>query len=443
MWLGSHLQLTIEKLVYGGDGLARLPADDHGRGKAAFAPFVLGGETIEAVLLEEKRGFVRARAETILQPSPQRVEPQCPYFQSCGGCHYQHARYEHQLEIKASILKENLRRIAKLELKTELIVHPSPPWNYRNRARLQVRNSPDFALGYYRFNSHELLAVEQCPISSPLINRAISRLWEAGRVGGLPAEISEIEFFSDADDTTLLAECYCAPETSSQQAQEIAGQLKLALPDTVGIAMFHTLRPGAAQTEAKPLALPGAGELTYRTQSASYRVSAGAFFQVNRHLIDTLVKLVTEGRSGRKALDLYAGVGLFSTVLARSFAQVIAVEASPTSFADLKYNSPRNVKAVRAMTDQYLRQEAGRWKPDLVVPDLIVIDPPRSGLGESVVSGLAPLGAPQMVYVSCDPATLARDLKGFLSSGYRVEQAHLVDLFPQTYHVESVFHLLR
>ena len=432
------MQITIEKLVYGGDGLARLAADEHGRGKAVFAPFVLEGEIIEASLVEEKRGFARAQAGTILRPSPQRVEPQCPYFRRCGGCHYQHASYDHQVEIKASILKENLRRLAKVELETELIVHPSPPWHYRNRARLKVQSVPEFALGYHRFNSHELLPVEQCPISSPLINRAISRLWAVGRAGSVPAEISEIEFFADADDTNLLVECYCALGTSVELAQESAEQLKLALPETLGVAMFPALRPGATQTESKPLALAGAGELTYGTQSASYRVSAGAFFQVNRHLTDELIKLVTEGRSGGMALDLYAGVGLFSTVVARSFAQVIAVEASPTSFADLKYNSPRNVKAVRATTEEFLRKEAGRWKPDLVV-----VDPPRAGLGESVVSGLAALSAPRMVYVSCDPATLARDLKSLLSSGYRVEQAHLVDLFPQTYHLESVFCLVR
>ena len=121
------MQLTIEKLIYGGDGLARLPADEHGPGKAVFLPFVLEGERIEALLLEQKRGFARGRAEAILQASPQRLEPRCPYFQRCGGCHYQHTSYEHQLEIKATILKETLRRVAKLELGASIRVHPSPP----------------------------------------------------------------------------------------------------------------------------------------------------------------------------------------------------------------------------------------------------------------------------------------------------------------------------
>ncbi|MGB7864612.1 MAG: TRAM domain-containing protein, partial [Candidatus Sulfotelmatobacter sp.] len=158
--------LNIEKLIYGGDGLARLPADHRGRGKAVFVPFVLAGEKIEAALTEEKSGFARAHAEAITEPSPHRVPPPCPHFARCGGCHYQQATYPHQLEIKQEILRENLRRIARLELPCEIQVHPSPPWNYRNRSRLQVRARPDFAAGYFRFASHELLPVEECPISS-------------------------------------------------------------------------------------------------------------------------------------------------------------------------------------------------------------------------------------------------------------------------------------
>ena len=147
--------LTIEKLIYGGDGLARLPADSrpddsHERGKAVFIPFVLAGEKIEATLTEQKPGFARAHADAILEPSPHRAPPACQYFARCGGCHYQHTTYEHQLEIKKEILRETLRRFAKLELSEDIQVHPSPPWNYRNRSRLQVRVSPEFAVGYFK-----------------------------------------------------------------------------------------------------------------------------------------------------------------------------------------------------------------------------------------------------------------------------------------------------
>ena len=229
--------------------------------------------------------------------------------------------------------------------------------------------------------------------------------------------------------------------------EQFAAALKMALPELSGVAFFAA-RSAKAEGQGDPKPLGGASHLTYATKLASYRVSAGSFFQVNRHLTDELVSIVTRGGrdvhrtsedagAAGTALDLYAGVGLFSSVLNREFERVIAVESSPTSHADLLYNSPANVKAVRATTEQYLENAAGKLRPSLVV-----VDPPRSGLGEKVIKGLARLKAPRITYVSCDPATLARDLARLLSSGYRVEEAHLVDLFPQTYHLESVFHLV-
>jgi 23S rRNA (uracil1939-C5)-methyltransferase len=428
------LVFTIEKLVYGGDGLARLPPDEHGRGKTVFMPFVLEGEQAEAALTEQKPGFARARAEKIVRASEHRVEARCPYFLRCGGCHYQHASYEHQLQIKAAVLKENLRRIAKLELESELEIHPSPAWNYRNRTRFKIQTSPQFAVGYYKFGSHELLPVEECPISSPLINRAMAAFWEMGRAGKMAEGIIELELFANAEDTELLIEAYCTPSIDKSAAEQWTQEARLALPEIVGAVVF--IGRNALQPELWVVA--GAKEITYNTAHGAYRVSAGAFFQVNRHLTDELVRIVTEACSGATALDLYAGVGLFSSVLNREFERVIAVESSPTSYADLLYNSAANVKGVRATVEQYLENAGGKLHPDFVV-----VDPPRAGLSEGVIRNLVKLGAPRITYVSCDPATLARDLRALLQSGYRVEQAHLVDLFPQTYHLESVFHLVR
>jgi 23S rRNA (uracil1939-C5)-methyltransferase len=428
------LLLTVEKLVYGGDGLARLPGDEQGRGKTVFMPFVLEGEQVEASLVEHKPGFARARTEKIVRGSEWRVEARCPYFRRCGGCHYQHAGYEHQLQIKVAVLKENLRRIAKVELESELEIHPSPAWNYRNRTRFKIQSSPQFALGYYKFGSHELLPVEECPISSPLINRALAAFWELGRAGKMAEKILELELFANAEDTELLVEAYCAPSIEKGAAEQWAHEVRRALAEIAGAVVFI----GGNTVQPELWVVGGAKELTYNTARGSYRVSAGAFFQVNRHLTDELVRIATEGRSGATALDLYAGVGLFSSVLNREFERVIAVESSPTSYADLLYNSAANVKRVRATVEQYLENAAGKLHPDF-----IVVDPPRAGLGEGVIRNLVKLGAPRITYVSCDPATLARDLRALLQSGYRVEQAHLVDLFPQTYHLESVFHLVR
>ena len=414
-----------------------------------FVPFVLAGETIEAGITQEKPGFARAQATAIIEPSPHRIPPPCPYFTRCGGCQYQHASYEHQLEIKKEILRENLRRIAKLELQCEIEVHPSPPWNYRNRSRLQVRTRPEFAMGYFKFSSHELLTVEECPISSPLINRGIAALWKSGRAGQAVEGVREVEFFTNSDDSKMLVEFLCVPEARRAAVRAWAEELCESMPEIAGVTAFREPQKGVQE----PLVTVGAADLTYQTlisqtKTAAYRVSAGSFFQTNRFLTDKLIDIVTAGRSGELALDLYAGVGLFSTALACNFRHIVSVESSQTAAADLQYNLPGNGKAVQASADQYL---AGRTAlpPDKREdkpgdkPDLVVLDPPRSGLGDSVARALASLAAPRVTYVSCDPATLARDLAPLLAAGYRVERAHMLDLFPQTYHLESVLQLVR
>jgi 23S rRNA (uracil1939-C5)-methyltransferase len=437
------LLLTIEKLIYGGDGLSRLPADDRGRGKALFVPFTLAAEKIEATLTEQKSGFARAKVDAIVESSTHRIQPACPYFTHCGGCHYQHASYEHQLEIKQDILRETLRRVAKLELPGEIEVHPSPPWNYRNRSRLQIRVSPTFAAGYFKLASHDLLPVEECPISSPLINRGIAALWQSGRANKVPAGIREIEFFANADDSQMLVEVRCTHEARRGAVRSWIEDLRAALHAITGAVAFRETEHNS--DAAEKLVSDGAQFLTYHTQRGDYRVSAGAFFQINRHLTDELVKIVTEGQSGALALDLYAGVGLFSTALG-AFERVISVESSQTSAADLAYNQPANGKAVQATAEHYLAraESSGETRTDADLdskPGFVVVDPPRSGLGERVARSLAALGAARLTYVSCDPATLARDLVILLAAGYRVERAHLVDLFPQTYHLESVLQL--
>ena len=178
--------------------------------------------------------------------------------------------------------------------------------------------------------------------------------------------------------------------------------------------------------------------LLYHAVGHDYRVSGGSFFQTNRHLIDTLVQIVVANQNGRAALDLYAGAGLFTAQLARNFDTVLAVESSPHSFSDLRQNVPSNVKCIRSTTEKFLAERAAK-----LAPDLVVVDPPRAGLGEKTARALGRMTVPRVTYVSCDPATLSRDLRVLLEFNFRVEQAHLVDMFPQTFHMETVLHLAR
>jgi 23S rRNA (uracil1939-C5)-methyltransferase len=429
--------LTIEKLVYGGDGLARVAGPD-GRNRAVFVPFVLPGERVEAEITEEKPGFARATLKQLVEPSQERTVAPCPYFMRCGGCQYQHIPYKRQLEYKAQILRETLERIAKVQLQTEIQLHPSLPWNYRNRTRLQVCTSPEFILAYHRHASNDLVAIRECPISSPLINRVVSKLLELGGCDS-PDSIQEIELFTDAADEHLLAWCSCKGEADGEALARWAETVRRELPRISGMSFFVTGRAeDEAPSERSKLSHFAEQALVYEVLGEKYRVSAGSFFQVNRHLVEDLVRTVTAGVSGDVALDLYAGVGLFSVALAPSFHHIFAVEASQTSYEDLRQNAPANVKAVRARTEDYLRQAPSRKSPELVV-----VDPPRAGLGKGMIGSLVKLRSSRMRYVSCDPATLARDLAPFLAAGYRIEQAHLFDFFPETFHIESVMMLVR
>jgi 23S rRNA (uracil1939-C5)-methyltransferase len=459
------LLLSIEKLIYGGDGLARsLPGAD-GRSLAVFVPFVLPGEKVEVEIRQQKPGLARGSVAQLIEPSSDRIAARCPYFGQCGGCHYQHIPYERQLEFKAAILRETLQRIAKIELKSEIQVHPSPPWNYRNRARLQVQTASGFALGYFQYGSHNFLPVRECPISSPLLNRVMARLLELHGLN-CPLSVQEIELFADADDEHLLAWAFCGRESEQRDLLRWADALRRELPEMSGVTFFSSrprssqplsperrLEEDEAQMPMKTLAQSGANAIRYRTKDHEYQVSAGAFFQVNRHLIDEMISVVTGNATGDLALDLYAGGGLFSAVLAGSFHHILGVEASQTSYADYVQNVPANVKAVGVRTEDYLtesylnkdRRKGDYPKSRLVRkrPDVVVLDPPRAGAGKVVIRSLVELGAPSVRYVSCDPATLARDLVPLLAAGYHIGEAHLFDLFPETFHIESVMLLVR
>ena len=459
-------KVTIEKMIYGGDGLGRLlqaaasakPAlagspDESGsrnsrareRGKAVFVPFVLEDEALEVEIVEQRPGFARGKAVSLLSTSPQRVEPGCPYFGRCGGCQYQHASYQHQLAMKQHILRDALRRTAKVELAAEFKVHASPPWNYRNRARMKVTNQAEFAIGYFEHGSHRLLPVEHCPISSPLINRALRALWQSSEFRALAGEIAEVQFFASHDDRALLLEIDANRATGVEAFRPAFERLQAGLPELRGLALFQSTggdesdeSGGAPGLQRAAPEFLGERELTYVTSEGSFQAAAGAFFQTNRFLVDELLSIVLTGHAGRQALDLYAGVGLFSVPLSRRFERVTAVEIAPLSVRALRANSGGKVAVVAAATEQFLRGFHASGKLDLVVAD-----PPRAGLGEKTARMLARFKTAELIYVSCDPATLSRDLRVLVESGFHIEEAHLVDLFPQTFHIETVFRLAR
>jgi 23S rRNA (uracil1939-C5)-methyltransferase len=418
---GRSVLVQIEKPIYGGNFLA------HDQGKAVFVPLVLPGEQARVRVLDEKRGFDTAEVEELVGASAQRIEPRCPHFGACGGCQYQHAGYDTQLRIKQDVLRETLQR-GGVRPPEDIEVLAGEPWAYRNRIRLALdaHGNP----GYRGRRSHAVVPISECPIAAPLLVRTALAAAEAMRTVAPDLHPSEMALFCDPDETALLLTVFVA-RPAKIRFDEFAIQLRERIPELAGAELVIE---GGMHQAPRTLARWGETSLAYPAAGVHYRVDHGAFFQVNRWLVDALVERVTAGYSGGLAWDLFAGVGLFARQLAESFARVVAVESAPASTDALAANLAGTAgEAVQASSLDFLRRHRRGERPDL-----IVVDPPRTGLGADITALIAECAPPALVYVSCDPATLARDLRALLAAGYAIESVTLADLFPQTFHLETV-----
>ncbi|MGE5325685.1 MAG: class I SAM-dependent RNA methyltransferase [Deltaproteobacteria bacterium] len=415
-------KLTLDKLIYGGEALG------HHEGRTVLVPRVLPGELVEVEETRTAKGVTRARPLRIVTVAPDRVEPPCRYFGECGGCHYQHVNIDRQPEHKREILRETLRRIGKIVWENEIPVHASNPWNYRNQAQFKISHTAERTeLGFYAAESHRLVPVDECKILSPRLNAAISAL----RAEVWPQDFAacrEIELLADDKDEKLMLTLH--GDIEPEVAQRLAGHLG-KLPGVVSVAVK---RDNGFDVFGDPA-------LTYQVEDFRYRVSPGSFFQVSRYLLAELVQAVTGGVEGTFALDLFAGVGLFSLPLARAFKEVIAVEGNTIAAADLAANAQSyqlsNVRAQGASLYDFLRRFARSG------PDLVVLDPPRAGVGEHSLKLLAGLRPARLHYLSCHPPTLARDLAHLTHLGYTIISIAMFDLFPQTSHIECLAQLVR
>ncbi len=429
--------------LYGGDyvhngTLVQVGQPRYGGTFAAGAgelPFVLPGE--------------RLAGGELLQASPERVLPGCVHFGVCGGCQYQHAAYPAQLRLKREVL-EALLADAGIHGVPSIASHAAEQWGYRNRIRLRVR-SVDGALrvGYNRRGSNDFLPITMCPIATPLLWRAATVLLQNAAEDALArrwmSSVSEVELFCLSDETRLQASFFLRDSDPAHGDPTAFARfcegVKERMPElaTAGAELDPELSRRARRAWAG--ATWGAAGLVYPAAGRDYWVSRGAFFQVNRFLVDRLVDLVCDGQQGALAWDLFAGVGLFTRPLADRFGRVVAVEGGETAAAALAVAGRQGklFDAVRAPTLEFLRaRERQRERPELVV-----LDPPRAGLGAEASGLLARIAPARLVYVSCDPTTLARDLVVLVRGGYRLETVELIDLFPQTYHMETVVRLAR
>lgn len=413
------LELAIQNLNHAGEGLAR-----HA-GRVVFVPYALPGEIVRAEIIQAKKGFARARLLEVITPAPERIPPSCRHYFSldpgrgparpCGGCQLQHLAYPAQLAFKQSQVAEQLRRVGGLADPPVRPARPAAtPWGYRNH--LQFALMADGRLAYKAAGSDAAVPIQECPIAEPGLMDLFGRL----KFESVP-DVQRVSLRAGAEADQLLI----------FEAEADAPELELDLPASAAL-----LRPDGAA-----LALAGRDYLVITVKGRDFKVSAGSFFQVNTAVAELLVDEVLAAldlHGGETVLDLYCGVGLFSAFLAPRAGRLIGVEAFEPAVEDAAVNLDEfeNVEIYCAPVEDVL--------PGLeAAPAAVVADPPRAGLGPAVVAALLRLGAPRLVYVSCDPATLARDARQLAAGGYRLDYVQPLDMFPQTYHVECVARFIR
>lgn len=400
----THVRLDLTHMAHGGEALGR-----H-QGKVVFVPYALPGERVVVEIVQDKLSYAHANLVQVIAPSPRRVKPRCRHFGDCGGCQWQHIRYEAQLQFKGAILADQLQRVGQFARPPlRPIIEAASPWGYRNVAHLVVSEA---GLGYQATGSHRAVPITECPILLPALERLLADF--------------ELDF-PDLTEVTLRAGAHTG---DLLVALRVRGHRWPALEIDQPISCVLLARGGP------PVVVCGHATLEEAVKGRRYRISPESFFQVNTDQAATLVDLVTEALSltdDDVVADLYCGVGLFTCALAPAAKQVIGIEISAGAVADARHNAADlpNVTVQRGRVEDVLPTVEE-------VLDAAVLDPPRGGCSSLALEALVQHRPRRVAYVSCDPATLARDLRVLVDAGYALRWVQPVDMFPQSYHVESV-----
>jgi 23S rRNA (uracil1939-C5)-methyltransferase len=419
---GSSLTVTIEKIVHGGRGMGRW------EGAPVFMPDVLEGERVEAVVTGVRKGYLEATPVRIVTASADRVDAPCPVFAACGGCQLQHLTYPAQLEAKRAIVAESLRRLGHLSIDVPPLT-PSPDvFGYRLRAELKIGVvNGRRALGFYAFRSRELVPVSSCLVLHPRLQAALAPLADlVARSGRALAGLREIEVQTTGSDAAIVV-VFRMTALDRRALGAIGRELRDTLP----------LRGLVASDHRRHRWVGGSDTLEERSPGVACRVSDRTFLQVNAGVNATLVAAVVEWAelTGReRVVDLYAGFGNFALPLARRADRVTAVESDPSAVTDARHNAralgQANLHIVRSAVEAWIPGDEDRR------PDVAIIDPPRAGLSRAAMERLVALAPRRLLYVSCEPTTLARDAGRLAEAGYRLDGLRGFDMFPHTSHVE-------
>lgn len=438
------LELTI--LGYGsdGEGVARLPD-----GMTCFVKGALRGETCAVQLLKLSKSVAWGRVSTVLAPSPARQTPDCPHFPICGGCTLRHMTYAEELLFKQQKVADALQRIGGVDTPVSVIYGSENTLRYRNKVQFPV--GADGSIGFFRSRSHQVVDVEDCllqPTEAATI-RQVVKAWMA-RFSVAP--------YNEETRTGLLRHlflrfsagqvlvCLVINGNAVPHGDELIAALQDACPTLAGVAVNVNTRDTNVILGPSTQTLWGSNWLDDSLQGLTFRLSVPSFFQVNREQTEVLYRQALEFadlRATETVLDLYCGIGTITLCLARHAGKVYGAEVVPEAIEDAKENARRNGLHNTEFFCGDAADIAAKFADDGIRPDVVTVDPPRKGLAPQVVESIAAMAPARVVYVSCDPATLARDIKLFTHQGYSAAKAVAVDLFPRTPHVESVVVLCR
>lgn len=400
--------IQLEKLTYGGEAMGRLPD-----GRAVFVPFGLPGENVRLRLVQDKQSFARGELLEVLTASPDRIDPKCKHFGKCGGCHYQNLPYEKQLQAKAEILRDQLQRIGKIaEPPIKPMVASPLEWNYRNH--MQFHLTAEGKLGFVNSKGNSTFPIEECHLPEVGINS----FWP------------ELQFDSNKD-----FERVSVREGREEELMVVLESEKLEAPEIeieADVSVIHLF-------DEHPVVIAGRDYFVINILENDFQVSATSFFQVNTKMSEKMVEHLLAKlpvTSETTLLDVYCGVGLFSRFFAPKCKLVIGIESSQSACEDFAVNLDEfdNVELYEGAAEEILPGLAGRFDSSAYM----IVDPPRAGIEKHVLDALISIKPKVVAYVSCDPSTLARDAARLINGGYRLVEVTPFDLFPQTYHIESI-----
>jgi 23S rRNA (uracil1939-C5)-methyltransferase len=425
--MAKEIHVTIESMAFKGYGVARV------NGKVVFLPYTVKGEEAWVEIIDEKRDYMIGRVKEIVSSSPWRVTPPCPYFGRCGGCQWQHINHAIQGELKREILEETLKRLAGLHEIPPITLFPSPqPYGYRVRVQLKGQQG---RIGYYQEKSHRMIQIDRCPIAHPLINQIIPLLYETPSIF---SHMEEIEINVSPEEGRGIL--FLHPLTSPPRGERVLSDFLQKHTILKGIAVA---RKGKTNHFGQPeLDFTVSFDRNGQTKNLKLRTSPESFFQIhvdqNLRLIRTVIEF-GDVKEGENVLDLYAGIGNFTLPLASVARDVTGIEENRTAVKDANHNALANglerCRFIHGKVEDVLKSS------QIEKPDLILLDPPRTGC-KSVINPIVDLKPKRIVYVSCEPTTFSRDLRLFSDRGYTLQRLALLDLFPQSYHMEVVALLL-